>query len=666
MKQPYRPEIDGLRTVAVGAVIISHMGYPFSEYLPGGFIGVDIFFVISGFLITSIIYRELQADQFTFWGFYERRARRILPALLLVCAASFPFAWVLMSPDQFTGYSQSLVGIGLFASNFYFWLTSDYFAPNAEELVMIHTWSLAVEEQFYVFFPLLFLFLWRRQWVLAGFTLVFAASLILAETLGRVAPHAGFYLVVTRVWELILGSLAGYCVARFGLPDGQVGPVVWRGIGRIRRPLAACAILGLSLSLAFYHHGLVVPGVLFLLPVGSTATLLICVHGSGVLYRVLAAPPMVWIGLLSYSMYLWHQPVFAFLRVSQLSVPSPIQMIGALTGVFLLAWMTRLLVEQPLRRVKRGRLGVLAGLVVAIAALMGVGFSGHVNDGFAPLRFAEPTLQTLAQARPSPKRRACHSKPPQDACHYHSEFPVGAAVLGDSHAVELAYTFANQMASFDIGTVHLTRSSCPPALIFETNRGGCSDWLNASTQLLESAEPGIVLLAYRHASYLYGQNETARPPFPALPDTPFSIEVDGTKQDKRNAYWASFETLIDRLMAAGHQVVVVVPFPEIVFHVERYVLRGIPEISASGAISVTSVPRDYYDERVAQVQTRLAQIAAARPDLIVHDPAYAFCDKVTCYAMRAGVPLYFDDDHPSLAGADLVAAGILRDLERAK
>ena len=140
MEHKYRPEVDGLRTIAVSAVIVSHMGDPFSHYLKGGFIGVDIFFVISGFLITGILYREMKADNFSFRNFYERRAWRILPALILVTLVSIPFAWALMSPEQLTKFSESLVGIGLFASNIYFWLTSGYFATASEELPMIHIW----------------------------------------------------------------------------------------------------------------------------------------------------------------------------------------------------------------------------------------------------------------------------------------------------------------------------------------------------------------------------------------------------------------------------------------------------------------------------------------------------------------------------------------------
>ena len=659
MSQHYRREIDGLRAIAVSAVIVSHMGYPFAQYLPGGFIGVDIFFVISGFLITGILYRELQADRFSFWDFYDRRARRILPALLLVCVVSFPFAWVLMSPQQFAAFSQSLVSIGLFASNFYFWLTSDYFAPSAEEMAMLHTWSLAVEEQFYVFFPLVFLALWRRGRMVVGLSLGLLVSLALAELWGRLAPQAGFYLVLTRAWELLAGSLAGYCVARYGLPDGQVGPALWRGIGKFRGLLGGLAALGLGVSLVFYHHDLVVPGLLFVLPVGSTVLLLICVYGSGGLLRVLASGPMVAVGLISYSMYLWHQPVFALLRLSQLSVPSAGQMLLALAAVVGLAWLSWAFVEQPFRRIRSRRQVAFGGLVAAMAVLVGVGLAGHLRDGFPEARFAASTLQSLQAARQSPLRGACHDKSPQDACHYNSEFPARVTVLGDSHAVELAYALSETMADHQIGTVHLTGSGCPPALTFPTNRGGCSNWLEGSVALLEAAQPGVVVLSYRHAAYLYGRNEIAKPPYPALPDASYRIDIKGASEaEKRAAYWASVKALVDRLRAAGHQIVLLVPPPEIVFPIERYVLRR-----AAEGLDIASVPRAYYEARIGPVRDSLEKIAAARPGVALRDPADVFCDADTCYAMRAGTPLYYDDDHPSLPGAELIVEAVLGDLQ---
>lgn len=659
MKRNYRPEVDGLRAIAVSAVILSHMGHPFSHFLTGGFIGVDVFFVISGFLITGILYREMRADSFTFRKFYERRVWRILPALILVTLVSIPFAWVLMSPEQLTKFGQSLVGIGLFSSNIYFWLTSGYFAAASEELPMIHTWSLAVEEQFYVFFPILFIFLWRRDRIVIGLGGALILGLVLAEAMGRVVPSAGFYLVVSRAWELLAGSLAGYFLARYGFPDGASGPAVWRFFGKYRTALGWVGALGLAFSLTSYNGGFVTPGFLFIVPVGSAVLLLTCVHSKGLLYRALSAKPMVGIGLISYSMYLWHQPIFAFLRISHLDYPPSWVMICAVFIVILLAWLSWALVEQPFRKKKLGLGYAVIGLGGLMVGITGFGLAGHVQGGFGAQRF-DPVLSAAFDAVvASPDRKKCHSLSPEAACHYNVDASRTVVVLGDSHGVELTYSLAKNGETHDYSVTHLTRSGCPPALMFETDVNGCSEWTASAIGALENIPPATVILTYRHASYLFGLNERQHITYPALPDTPASIQSGTTADAKRAAYWSSFQTMVTRLLSAGHNVVLMQPFPEISRPITSYLLNS--EYNAETS-SIISVPRTYYDARTENIRQHLVALAMTQDRVEVFDPTPVFCDAENCYAMRDGVPLYFDDDHPSVTGADLVAAGVASSL----
>ncbi len=638
------------------------MGSPFSHFLKGGFIGVDIFFVISGFLITSIISNEVSSGTFSFRGFYYRRAWRILPALIFVTLISIPFAWILLSPDRLAVFSQSLVGIGLFVSNVYFWLTSGYFSPAAEEQIMIHTWSLAVEEQYYIVFPLLFLMLWRRNKVFLGVSITLVMSLALAEFLGRVAPSAAFYFVFSRVWELLVGSLAGYYAFRYGLPDGRNGSYLWKVIGRNRNILGWFAAAGLIFSLIFYSSTLVIPGIMFLLPVGCAALLLICVYKDGLLYSALSARPMVGIGLISYSLYLFHQPVFAFLRVSQLDYPTLWQMLCALLAVVFLAWFSWAFVEQPFRKVKVNIWKTFLGLGGVVVGIVGLGLFGHLKEGFPSQRFNPVTVAAFESAVASPDRDRCHNRSPEGACHYNDETNATVFVVGDSHAVELAYGLSEPLSQQSIGTVHLSRSGCPPALTFETDVAGCSAWTEAVVEHLKNSSPGVVVFVYRHASYLFGVNDREKIKYPNLPNKPNNIQSGSSDDEKRRSYWASLEKMIELTRDAGHKVIVVQPFPEISRPIEAYLLHDAASASGSKTYTLPSVSRDYYIARSGKVRDRIDDFASKTDNVYVSDPMPVFCDEDTCYAVRDGVSLYFDDDHPSVAASTLFARNLLSDI----
>lgn len=331
----YRPEIDGLRTVAVMPVIFFHAGL---DLFSGGFVGVDVFFVISGYLITSILIDDLQKGTFSIARFYERRARRILPALFLVILCCAPFAWAWMLPSQMEDFGRSVIAVVFFASNILFWQDIDYFAPAAEDNPLLHTWSLAVEEQFYIFFPILLLWLWRfgrnpAFYVVLGICI---ASLFLAELGSRTAPGATFYLLPTRAWELGAGSLCAFVLNRRGpLSNGY---------------LAAAGLVGVLLAATLYDKTTPFPSLYALLPVVGTALIILYAGPSTVVGKLLSLRGMVAIGLISYSAYLWHQPLFAFARIRSLTTPSEPLMIALSLLALGLAYFSWRFVEAPFRR----------------------------------------------------------------------------------------------------------------------------------------------------------------------------------------------------------------------------------------------------------------------------------------------------------------------------
>lgn len=299
----YRPEIDGLRAIAVMSVLFFHAGF---EFLPAGYIGVDIFFVISGFLITSIILREKEKEKFSLVRFYERRARRILPALFFMLVATLPLAWWLLLPAELEKYAQSLISVVLFVSNFYFWLETDYFGQTADQIPLLHTWSLGVEEQYYIFFPLIIMILWRFGYkrVLMAVAAIAFISLALSQWGSSQKPDANFYLVPMRAWELLIGSLIAFSRDKPAILFSK----------RKQNILSLLGLVLVFISLRFYDKETPFPSVYALVPTIGAGLILAFSREGTVSSKILSAKPLVWIGLISYSTYLWHQPLFVFAR----------------------------------------------------------------------------------------------------------------------------------------------------------------------------------------------------------------------------------------------------------------------------------------------------------------------------------------------------------------
>lgn len=330
----YRAEIDGLRALAVISVVFYHAGF---ELFAGGYVGVDVFFVISGYLITSILLGDLEKKQFTLVEFYASRLRRIVPALCVVTIICIPIAWCWMFPNEKREFFQSIFGVGTFTSNFVFWQQNDYFAGTAEAKPLLHTWSLAVEEQFYALFPIFLLATWRigKQkifWLIVVLTL---SSLALSEWGWRHAPTANFYLLPTRAWELLAGAIAAFRIHSYGTRPGNL--------------LAAFGILAIVLSIFLYNNTTPIPGLYALLPVAGTLLLIMYATHETLVARLLSIKIFVIIGLMSYSIYLWHQPLFAFARLRTISDLETELTSALIAATFALSYLTWKYIETPVR-----------------------------------------------------------------------------------------------------------------------------------------------------------------------------------------------------------------------------------------------------------------------------------------------------------------------------
>lgn len=632
----YRREIDGLRAIAVVAVMLFHAGL---LGVTGGYVGVDVFFVISGYLISGIILRETRAGTFTFANFYERRIRRIFPALFVVLAVTVALSLLVLPPEQMQSMAQSAAAtVGLMA-NLFFWHKSGYFGGDAEMFPLIHMWSLSVEEQYYLLFPVVVLLALRMRlslaWVMG---LAFAASLILCLVVTRTHPLGAFFLAPTRAWEL----LAGVFVAMYERP--------WRAaLSRVRwRPgmVEAAGMSAIIAALFLFDETTAFPGPMALIPVIGTAAVILASDGTSPIGRALGSRAFVGMGLISYSAYLWHQPLYALSRVAGLTEGRGWAFWVLIALTVLLAWLTWKYVEQPFRRRGRFTLPQIGGAFAVLSAgVVAFGVAGHFALGF-PGRFDASTLAVNVTAAGSPKLLECHASSanpltPETSCRYFGE-QVRWAVLGDSHGVELAYTMAERLPKGE-GLLHLTYTDCEPALGFPAREAGCGEWIDRSVSYLERA-PGItdVVVVFRHSYHLFGDQTKS---WPRLPDESPRFMRDKSPDVARAAYVAGFTRLVERLSTAGKRVHVVRPFPELSTHIERVIFAGKTE----------GLSRDYYARRHAMILPVLDRLDAL-PGVDMIDPVPALCDDKECAAVIEGEAMYYDDDHPSLAGARRVLA----------
>lgn len=640
----YRPEIDGLRTIAVLSVIFYHAGL---GGFSGGYVGVDIFFVISGYLITAIIAREMNEGRFSFAAFYDRRIRRILPALFFVSTISSLAAWAWLSPEQLKDYGQSLFATMVFAANLYFYLQSGYFSPDVHTLPLIHMWSLAVEEQFYVVFPILLLALFRfsRLTIVSVVALLLLLSLTYSIWIQSTLPTANFFLTPLRAWELLTGSL----LALSGAP-------VMAFLRRRRRWGVPIEITGLALILipiANYDDTTIFPGMAAIPPVLGTAILIATNAPQSFVRRLLAFKPMVAIGLISYSAYLWHQPLFAFAQITSGAAPALWVKLLLIALTLLLAWISWRFIEQPFRN--KGRFSRPQMFIFALSGsllLAGAGAAMHIGRGF-PDRFDATTLQLAATMVPQPKRNLCHTegvafRQPADACVFGGS-SAQWAVLGDSHGVELAYALGEQLKPYGIGALQLTFSGCPAAYRMASHNPGCAEWTRAATDWI-SAQPTIsdVVVIYRHNFHLFGDQLQS---YPSLPDSAPLFADGAASNSAREAYVKSLGAQIRALRAAGKTVHLITPVPELPVPVERYVFaHAVPPRYA------TTIK--WHQQRSAWIRVRLEQLATIEGVELI-DPALALCSDGNCVWRDGKEVLYFDDNHLSIAGARRLARLIL-------
>ena len=644
----YRPEIDGLRALAVLPVILFHAGF---GGVPGGYLGVDIFFVISGHLIASIILSDLEQGRFSIRAFYERRARRILPALFVVMLLCLPFAWAWLTPGDLRDFAQSVAATSLFGSNFLFWYESGYFNTGEELKPLLHTWSLSVEAQFYAIFPVLLFLIWRYwQQALGPLVVVgFAASLAIAEYGSVNDRDTAFYFLPFRGWELLAGAFLAYVERSRGFPtEGRWGAL-----------LSLVGLLCIGLSVVLFDGNTRHPGLYTLLPVAGTALIIVFGACEGVAKRMLTAKLMVGLGLISYSLYLWHQPIFAFANHYALDPLGPYAYASLIATTLVAAVLTWKFVEIPFRRADRISVRTLIPAVSGTGVLLiAFGLYGHFHDGVRE-RYS-PHIRALLDAQNSDGNellvvggRQCFNRHPRDACHLGVRGePARWALVGDSHAGALGPSFDATLKQMGSGGLQLTKGGCAFALGMRRHDRGleCLKFSDAAFQRLLDSEVDRVILMAWYVLYLSdnrfdnGEGGVARGSSPGYGPPGFKSE-----RERRDALARSYVRSVQRLLEAGKKVILVYPVPEVGWDVPIRLAK----LALSGREETVSTSYARYMARSAPV-FELFDSLGKRPNLVRVYPHEMLCDRQManrCVVQDGGDILYSDDNHLSLEGA---------------
>jgi peptidoglycan/LPS O-acetylase OafA/YrhL len=635
----YRPDIDGLRAVAIVPVVFYHAGItPFQ----GGYVGVDVFFVISGYLITSLILSEMARREFTITGFYERRIRRIFPALFVLMGFTIVIGWMILAPEDYKLLGQSVFATTFFASNIFFWRHSGYFDVPASELPLLHTWSLAVEEQFYVFFPVYLLLIsrflrHRRNQITLGICILSFAMNALTV---RFHPHAAFFLTSHRIWELLIGALLAMQV----LPKVQ-SPVLWNVTGAGGLGLIFIAVFTFSNSTPF-------PGFAALLPVAGTAAVIWTgASNSSAITDLLSHRVFVFIGKISYSLYLWHFPLLAFAGYVSVNGLTFGERLATIAVSVLLAVGSWTLIEQPVRRrlwVFGKQRVVFATAAATLCVMAAASLITYRAQGF-PGRLNVAELRILNAATDSnPDRGECLAKHAADISdarlcklgRMNVEEPQ-FILWGDSHAEMLRGAVDLAALKHEKGGLFAGQSACAPVIdVDRVDAPNCLT-LNHAILALIVSKPSIttVILAARWGLWAEGTRykRENRGGSVMISDARSAV----SESDNVAVLSAGLDRTIATLAGIGKTVWLVGPIPEV-----GYIVPKTLYLTRRGESKRSGIEPSYDElkERQQRVFALFRDVAEKYPIEVIW-PHSVLCDSKACEIERGGVPLYRDDNH---------------------
>jgi peptidoglycan/LPS O-acetylase OafA/YrhL len=680
----YRPDIDGLRAVAVVSVVVFHA---FPKALAGGFAGVDLFFVISGFLISTIVIENLERGSFSFADFYARRVKRIAPALILVLAANIAIGWYALVADEQRELGKHVFAGATFVSNFVLWSEANYFDVAAETKPLLHLWSLGVEEQFYIVWPALLWASWRLRCSLPLVILtigLYSFALNIYQVGNDAA--ADFYSPQTRFWELLSGALLAWLT----LHRNEV--VLWlrrrgvlsqagAGMADARRPTALADIVSIAgmafilLGFTFIKPNFGFPGAWALAPVLGAVLMIAAGPGATFNKLVLSHPLAIWFGVISYPLYLWHWPLLSFARIMEGREPDIGVRGAAVLLAIALAWLTYRLFETPIRFGRRARYKTPA-LVTALLTLGFVGLAAsiadertlpmvasHLNHGDARLQAMSRQIGWKAAVGTERQILACRTRFPErvdmspkerddNFCYLQNDGEPNVVLIGDSMNLSL---FPGLAKYDDFNVLVLSASEAAP--FYNTRTTEFMDRIRLQNYRLTNhaldyaiANPNINVVVL---SFLRGSDLTN----PAYGFKMTDIDYPDTSNAKDVFEKVATRTL-RRLTDAGKKVVYILPNPILQFDVKRCVR---PVRSSVEEVSCRQAADAYLQAGGATYRKWARGVLANFPQVRVVDLAADFCDERFCSAIKDGELLYRDRVHLSIAGS-MIAAKSLRPL----
>ena len=660
MKISYRPEIDGLRAIAVSVVILYHSNINLfgHKYFEGGFIGVDIFFVISGYLITSIIFKELiTTGSFNLKYFYERRARRILPVLLFVMLVSFLFAWMYLLPISFIDFSNSILYSLGFSSNFFFHYSGqEYASPSGLYKPFLHTWSLSVEEQFYIIFPatLLIAFKYFRKYLAHILIIGCLISLGLAEWTSRNFPSLSFYFLHTRLWELLIGSiLAFYEIKRGHRTNYKILNLILPFVG----------LLLICHSVFFFNDKIYHPSILTLSPIIGVSLIIWFSNKDDFITKILSSKLFVGIGLISYSLYLWHYPIFAFMRITQFSYENKIGQIFSIIILFLLSITSYKVIEKPFRNKKYQFKKLFIILGIFIIFLISVNFYVIYENGI------KSRIPKIFQ------NRLTKSLNRED--YYQKENTQKVVLIGDSHSASLEYNLNEEIKKNELSFYRFK-----PFMYLKdfnrvnrkTNNFGKVSTDNEIDNFLASNSELIVILHFRWSLKIlethfdneegYKEESNLTYEYYLEPDN-----INTTSQQQRQKYLRDeVISRINFIINQGHKLILVYPIPEMAFDVPRQLNSKFIKSRlnfSKFSIPILSGSYEVFKKRQKPIFEILDNVKS--PNIYRVYPHKYFCDTVVkdrCIANDEENIFYHDDDHLSLIGSKYAVDEIIKKIKK--
>lgn len=640
----YRPDIDGLRAIAILSVVAFHTS---NKLLPGGFIGVDIFFIISGYLISGIIFRELAIKQFSFKEFYIRRIKRIFPALLLVLICVALYSWYVLLPDEFIALGKHLTAGSLFVSNFLLWQESGYFDAAAELKPLLHLWSLGIEEQFYIIWPLLLVFFWRLRF---NFFILLFAGIALSFTLNINYVHRHpilvFYLPITRFWELLLGSSLAYYETHRKLYSHTA---INHWLDKASLSLAtqkiinnSQAILGLALimiALFALNHEKAFPGWWALLPTLGALLLISAGNKAWINKNILAHPILVYIGLISFPLYLWHWPLLTFVRIIETQPPSVLVRVIAIALAFVLAWLTYLFIEKPIRHARhpKSRHRIILILIMINLAVAILGYSAYKT--YLITHFDSPVVSNIEQAIGDWEYPgSAIYKANLNGYKLTGSGTKTVLFIGDSHAEHYWPRFEKLTTTQRTTTKNIaftTYGGCLPFPHVNINGKQCDTFLaNALNYAKQPEIDTVVFSAFWDGSYFNGLY------FLSNVQGYNAIEWDNSNGAKA---FQGFTDSIKELIQQHKKVYIVLSNPADPNFDPKHMMKR--SYLGGFTLQFHDPSRQEFVKRTHNITTKLRSIAQETGAIVI-DPVPYLCNDITCPSLTPdGKPHYKDDHH---------------------